>query len=115
MKVKMLTALSGTEYNHGTGAVVDIDDVLAQRLLDRDMAAIPTKAEIASAEVDAEVVAAQRATESASHDPVDFSKLTKANIVAKAAEVHGLELDPALKKDEMLAAIDEHVANKASE
>lgn len=39
--------------------------------------------------------------------PVDLQKLSKEDLVAHAQEVHGLSLDPRLKKDEMIEAIEE--------
>jgi hypothetical protein len=42
--------------------------------------------------------------------PVDLPAMNKAQLVTHALEVHGIELDPNLKKDEMIAAI----AEKAS-
>lgn len=35
----------------------------------------------------------------------DLQAMTKAEIVAHAADVHGLALDPTLKKDELIAAV----------
>lgn len=52
------------------------------------------------------------ATPAAPVEPApDLSKMTKAEIVAHAAEVHGLELDPSLKKDELIAAVEEHLSS----
>jgi hypothetical protein len=44
---------------------------------------------------------------------VDLSKLSKDELQLHALEVHGLELDDKLKKDEMVAAIKEKVAGTA--
>lgn len=40
----------------------------------------------------------------------DLSKMTKDQLVAHAAEVHGLALDPSTKKDELVAAIQDAAA-----
>lgn len=53
--------------------------------------------------------AAKLAKEAAT--PVDLTKLKKEDLVSHAADVHGLELDPSLKKDEMIEAIENHVAS----
>lgn len=45
--------------------------------------------------------------------PVDLNKMTKAQIVDHAAATHGLELDPKLRHDELVAAVEEHVASRA--
>jgi len=37
--------------------------------------------------------------------PVNLAAMTKAEIVAHAQDVHGLELDPNLKKEELIAAV----------
>jgi hypothetical protein len=37
--------------------------------------------------------------------PVDLTGMTKAQIVSHAAEVHGLTLDPAAKKEDLIAAV----------
>lgn len=37
--------------------------------------------------------------------PVDLAGMTKAQIVSHAAEVHGLELDPGQKKEDLIAAV----------
>ncbi len=42
--------------------------------------------------------------------PVDLDAMTKAEIVAHAAEVHGLELDVTNKKDDLVAAVEDYVA-----
>lgn len=38
---------------------------------------------------------------------LDLSKMSKDELIVHASEVHGLELDKGLKKDEMIAAIEE--------
>jgi hypothetical protein len=39
--------------------------------------------------------------------PVDLTAMTKQEIIDHAAEVHGLELNPGSKKDELIAAVQE--------
>jgi hypothetical protein len=97
MKVKLLTALSGVDYNHEHGKVVDMPDDQAVCFIEREMA-IPVRDDVGE-------------DTSAKPESVEFAKLNKSDIVAKASEIHGLELDPAMKKADMLAAIDEHLSS----
>lgn len=54
------------------------------------------------------IVPAVAATPLASEsEPVDLNAMTKAELIAHAGEVHGLDLDPTAKKDELIAAIEE--------
>jgi hypothetical protein len=46
--------------------------------------------------------------------PLDITKLNKKQILEFAKANHGLDLDESLKKDELLAAIDKQVAEKAA-
>lgn len=46
--------------------------------------------------------------------PIDLTTMTKQQLIDHAAEVHGLELQPGQKKDEMIAAVQEAQATKAS-
>lgn len=47
--------------------------------------------------------------------PLVLADLKKADIVSHAKEVHGLELDPSLKKPELIAAIEEHIEKTKTE
>ena len=96
MKIKLLTELSGVDYNHPHGTVVDLPDDEATRFIESGMG-VPVR--------DREME-----DTTAKKDSVEFTKLSKADIVAKASEVHGLELDPSMKKADMLSAIDDHLA-----
>ncbi len=47
-------------------------------------------------------------------EPVDLTAMTKQQLIEHAKEAHDLELSPGQKKDEMIAAVQEAQATKAS-
>jgi hypothetical protein len=105
MRVKLFTSLSGTEFNHAHGAIVDLPDDEAIRFIEAGMA-VPVR--------DEEGEDMRLPMENA-----EFAKLSKAEIVARAAEAHGLELNPRMTKAEMCDAVVKHLeatdAGKAEE
>lgn len=127
MFVKMLTAVAGPDRNHSYGHVVEMDDAEAARYCEANLAVPATDSEIenAKAKLAAKEVRTGAGPEQVpgSADPSQagatpdaapiLEKMTKAEIVAHAAEVHTLELDPSKKKADLIAAIAKHVEGAA--
>lgn len=117
MKVKLLTALSGPGGSHGYGTEIDMEDAESVRFVEAGLA-VPvssTEYETTRQNLAKMETATAPAGSAAAGEVVNFAKLKKDDIPAKAKEVYGLELDPKSSVKSMLAAINEHVAKTSGE